>query len=91
MLKAYQAPLHHPIYPALFILGMKLESYNAKEQKNIPARAFDVIYRYNSFTIKNHVTYLMIIDHNSKQDLSAYRIAPLTAPCPSHKNFNVKL
>ena len=26
-----------------------------------------------------------------QQDLSAYRIALLTAPCPSHKNFNVRL
>ena len=26
-----------------------------------------------------------------QQDLSAYRIAHMTAPCPLHKNFNVKL
>ena len=25
-----------------------------------------------------------------KQDLSVYRIARLTVPCPSHKNFNLK-
>ena len=27
----------------------------------------------------------------TKKDLSAYRIAHLTSPCPSHKSLNVKL
>ena len=25
------------------------------------------------------------------QNLSTYRLAPLTMPCPSHKDFNIKL